>query len=105
MISLDTVKPYTYNEFKNYYTDYDNTSELNSLYTQYLIDYNSLSDKNKINKNLYTINLYKEFVKSVDKKIFFNEISNFLDNLDYDDPYELDIAVHYISYALKRECI
>ena len=49
--------------------------------------------------------MYKEFVKSVDKKIFFNEISNFLDNLDYDDPYELDIAVHYISYALKRECI
>lgn len=105
MIELDTIRPHTYNEFKEYYTDYNNPAELNSLYTQYLSEYNTFSEKNKIDKNLYTTNLYKEFIKSIDKKIFFNEISNFLENLDYDDPYELDIAIHYISYALKRECI
>lgn len=103
MIDLNTLEPYTFKDFRNYYKNYSNINELRDLYNQYLIDYNKNKFINTDTNNNYTSNYYKEFIKNIDLDNLNEDIKSFLNNLDYNDPYELDIAVHYISENINNE--
>tara|TARA_S200002703_G_scaffold111525_1_gene97149 strand:- start:6785 stop:8941 length:2157 start_codon:yes stop_codon:yes gene_type:complete len=103
MINLNTVTPLTFNKFRDYYKNYNNYNELQSLYSQYILDYKNNKAALTISDNNFISDNYKEFIKNVDNDDINVEVKTFLNELDYNDPYELDIAAHYVSDNLKRE--
>ena len=56
MISLDTVSPLTFEEFRSYYNNYNNFNELKDLYSTYLTDYKVNKDAKNITDNNYIPN-------------------------------------------------
>ena len=103
MISLDTVSPLTFEEFRNYYNNYNNFNELKDLYSTYLTDYKVNKDAKNVTDNNYIPNSYKELLKNIDHSDLNEEVKDYLKQLNYNNPYELDIAAHYVSDNLKRE--
>ena len=97
MISLDTVSPLTFNEFRNYYNNYNNFNELQDLYNTYLADYKENKDTKTVSDGKYIPNNYKELLKNIDHSDLNEEVKDYLKQLNYDNPYELDIAAHYVS--------
>ena len=65
MISLDTVSPLTFEEFRNYYNNYNNFNELKDLYSTYLTEYKVNKDANTVTDNNYISDSYKELLKNI----------------------------------------
>lgn len=103
MINLNTVSPLTFKEFKNYYTEYNNINDLQDLYSNYLIDYKANKEVTNVKDNNYISDNYKELIKNIDNSDLNKEIQSYLLQLNYKNPYELDIATHYVSDNLKKE--
>ena len=102
MINLDTTSPLTFNQYKDYYKD-TSYNEMSEAYNAYLVDWKNYKATEAVKDGNYRFNLYKEFLKNINISTFSPDIVNFLNNLDYDDPYELDLATHYFTVQLNRE--
>ena len=103
MISLDTVAPVTFKTFKNYYSDLTNASELNDLYSKYLVEFTAAKATKETNTGNYTSNLYKEYIKNVDLSYLKTEINTYLSRIDYNDVYDLETIVNYISDTIRKD--
>jgi len=103
MIDLNTNNPITFKEFSAYNKDYNNVSELKNLYLKYLTDYETNKTLKDIDDTKHTSDLYKEYIKTVNIDNLHADVKGFLNKLDYDDPYELDLASHYIAENIQKE--
>lgn len=103
MIDLNTKKPVTFKEFKKYYLNLNNLNELNNLYNEYLVNFS----KNKIlvnnTNNNYIAENYKEFIKNINFNFLQTETTIFLSRLNYNDVYDLDIIVSYVTNYILSE--
>jgi hypothetical protein len=103
MINLDTIKPYTFKQYKDYYRDLNNPNEIIEEYNSYLVDWKKFKTQKQVTDNNYTFEIYKDFLKNINLDNLSTDIQNFINQLDYDDPYEVDLAVHYFSESITRE--
>ena len=102
-MNIDTLKPYTLKEYKQYNRDIVNIDELSALYNNYLIEWKEYKTTSATDDSNYRSNIYKEFLKNIELTNINPEIKIYLDQIDYDDPYELDLAVHYFTINLNNE--
>ena len=102
-MNIDTLKPYTLKEYKQYNRDIVNIDELSALYNNYLIEWKEYKTTSATDDSNYRSNIYKEFLKNIELTNIDPEIKIYLDQIDYDDPYELDLAVHYFTINLNNE--
>ena len=102
MIDLNTTKPVTYNQYVDYYRDTSHEG-LVTDYNQYLVDWKNRKEINKNLDNNYRANTYKEFLKNINTSNLPKDVQIFLQRLDYDDIYELDLASHYFSLIITEE--
>lgn len=103
MIKYTTTKPYTFNEFARYYNDTVNKETLSVVYNNYLVDWRLEKAKENTSKQNYKTTIYKEFLKNIDTSNYPRDIRNYLAELDYDDIYELDLAVHYFTVNINND--
>lgn len=103
MITEHTHKPLSFLEWKAYYEDSFDATELPKLYNSYLQDWKTekLDKENK--KNEYTRLIYTEFLKNVNLSTIDNKITTFLDRIDDHNIYELELAVHYYCDIIKEQ--
>jgi len=102
-MNLDTLKPYTLKEYKQYNRDIVNIDKLSALYNNYLIEWKEYKTTKTTDDSNYRSNIYKEFLKNIEITNIEPQHKTFLDQIDYDDPYELDLAVHYFTINLNNE--
>lgn len=103
MIDLNTKSPLAFKDFKNYYLEYNNLGELKELYNNYLVEFSKNRVIEETSKNNYISNNYKEYIKNINFISVKKEVKTFLNRIDYNDIYELDIIVEYVKSFILSE--
>ncbi len=101
MIDLNTTNPLTYLQWKQHQGNTAAASELSLLYNNYLIDWKEQKEILTLNNTNYTKSIYTEFLKNLNLSTLRGNIQNFLDRIDTDDIYELELAVHYYVTIIR----
>ena len=104
-IDLNTTNPISFVEWKQYYTDNTNASELSILYNNYLVEWKEAKDVKTVNKNNYTRSIYTQFLKNLTLDTLDKNVARFLDRIDVDDIYELELGVHYFVQIIKNQVL
>ncbi len=100
---LNTTNPLSFIEWKQYYNDNINATELSALYNEYLLEWKDNKLQNNFDKTSYTRDIYTEFLKNVSLESLNSDIATFINNIDTDDIYELELAVHYFVEVIKNQ--
>ena len=109
MVSLNTHNPLSYKEWKSYYEDSFDASELPILYNNYLTEWKTEKLQKNSDDDLYVRNTYTEFLQSLnlstlaDRSPLDRKIVRFLDRIKTNNIYELELAVHYYSVIIKDQ--
>jgi len=90
---LNTTNPLSFIEWKQYYNDNINATELSALYNEYLLEWKDNKLQNNFDKTSYTRDIYTEFLKNVSLESLNNDIATFINNIDTDDIYELELYI------------
>jgi hypothetical protein len=104
-LKFDTVKPFTYAEFRTNHSNTISLNEVNKLYTQYLKDWND--NKATLNNTLSTFaqDNYKDYLKQINLNNLDYEVRDFLNSIDYTSDVELDLALDYFINNIKQNLL
>jgi len=103
MILQHTHNPLSYKEWKAHYEDSGDATELPLLYNNYLTEWKEEKLKRKTKDDKYTKDIYSQFLTSINLTTIDDNIVRFLDRIDTDNIYELELAVHYYSVIIKDQ--
>ena len=104
-IDLNTTNPLSFVEWKQYYTENSNAQELSILYNNYLVDWKDAKQAKTNTKNNYTRTIYTQFVKNLSLDTLDSKVRRFLNELDTDDVYELELGVHYFVKIIRNQLL
>jgi len=104
-IDLNTTNPLSFVEWKQYYNDNRDASELSILYNNYLVDWKEQKQANTDTKNNYTRSIYTQFLKNLTLDTLDSEVGRFLNEIDTDDIYELELGVHYFVNIIRNQVL
>ena len=104
-IDLNTTNPLSFVEWKQYYNDNRNATELSILYNNYLVDWKEQKQTNTDTKNNYTRSIYTQFLKNLTLDTLDHEVGRFLNEIDTDDIYELELGVHYFVNIIRNQVL
>jgi len=99
----NTTTPLSYLEWKSHYEDSYDSSDLPVLYNNYLADWKEEKVTRTTVTADYTKTIYKQFLKNINLSTLSSDIHIFLNRLDTDNIYELELAVHYYSNIIKDQ--
>ena len=94
-VNLTTTNPLSFLEWKKYYSDISESSELPILYNNYLIEWKDQKEANNTTNANYVKGIYTQFLKNLNLSTLPDEVSRFITSVDVDDVYELELAVAY----------
>ena len=103
MILQHTHNPLPYKEWKAHYEDSFNASELPILYNNYLTEWKKEKLERQTKKDNYVKDIYAQFLKNINLSTIDNHIVTFLDRINTNNIYELELAVHYYSEIIKAQ--
>lgn len=104
-IDLNTTNPLTFIEWKQYNEDIVNSKELSILYNNYLVEWKDNKTEKTTEKSNYVKNIYIQFLKNLSIETLEPNIRRFLNLVDYDNIYELELAVHYYVDIVKTQIL
>ena len=104
-IDLNTTNPLSFVEWKQYYTENSNAQELSILYNNYLVDWKDAKQEKTNTKNNYTRSIYTQFVKNLSLDTLDSKVRRFINELDTDDIYELELGVHYFVQIVRNQLL
>ena len=104
-IDLNTTNPLTFIEWKSYYEDISDASELSIKYNNYLIEWKDQKQANTNTDNDYTRRIYVQFLKNLNLSTLDKNVARFIDRIDIDDIYELELSVHYFVEIIQNQLI
>jgi len=103
MIAQHTHNPLSYLEWKAHYEDSFEASELPTLYNNYLTEWKEEKLLKQTKKNDYTKKIYTQFLRNINLSTIEKNIVTFLDRINTNNIYELELAVHYYSTIIKDQ--
>jgi len=103
IIDFNTASPLTFKKFREYYLDYNNANDLENLYNEYLINYSKNRIISQNTKDNYISNTYKEYIKNISFIDLKTDVKSFLQKLDYNNIYDLDVIVEYVNNFIISE--
>ena len=103
MILQYTHNPLSYKEWKTHYDDSFDASELPLLYNNYLTEWKTEKLERQTKKDEYVKDIYAQFLKNLNLNTIDKGIVRFLDRIDSNNIYELELAVHYYSVIIKDQ--
>lgn len=104
-IDLNTTNPLSFVEWKQYYNDTPGASELSVLYNNYLVDWKEAKQAKTNTKNNYTKDIYTQFLKNLTLDTVDTEVARFLNEIDTEDIYELELGVHYFVKIIRNQLL
>jgi len=102
-IDLNTTNPLSFIEWKAYYEDVSSATELPVIYNNYLIEWKNQKETNTNYNNDYTKNIYIQFLKNLNLSTLDTNVQRFLERIDTDDVYELELSVHYFIEIIQNQ--
>jgi hypothetical protein len=102
-IDLNTTNPLTFLEWKAYYEDISDSSELSIRYNNYLIEWKDQKQTNANTNTDYAKSIYIQFINNLNLSSLDKNISRFIERIDTDDIYELELSVHYFTEIIQSQ--
>ena len=102
-VNLNTTNPLSFLEWKKYYSDISESSELPILYNNYLIEWKDQKEANNTTNANYVKGIYAQFLKNLNLSTLPDEVSRFITRVDVDDIYELELAVSYFVQIIRDQ--
>ena len=103
MILQHTHTPLSYKEWKNHYEDSFDASELPLLYNNYLTEWKKEKLERQTKKDNYVKDVYAQFLKNINLSTIDKQVVIFLDRINTNNIYELELAVHYYTVIIKDQ--
>ena len=100
---LNTTNPLSFIEWKQYYEDTANATELSILYNNYLIEWKETKEKNDTITNDYAKTIYVQFLKNISLTSLEKPVIAFLERIDTDNEYELELSIHYFTRVIQDQ--
>ena len=102
-INLNTTNPLTFLEWKAYYEDISDSSELSIRYNNYLIEWKDQKQTNANTNTNYAKSIYVQFINNLNLSSLDKNISRFIERIDTDDIYELELSIHYFTEIIQSQ--
>ena len=103
-VNLNTTNPLSFLEWKKYYSDISESSELPTLYNNYLIEWKDQKEVNNNTNTNYVKGIYTQFLKNLNLSTLpSDEVRVFITRVDVDDIYELELAVAYFVQIIRDQ--
>ena len=102
-LDLNTTNPLSFIEWRQHNAEIINATELSILYNNYLADWKTQKEKNTANKNSYTREIYTQFLNNITLDSIDPNAARFLEEIDLEDIYELEVGVHYFVSVIKSQ--
>jgi len=102
-IDLNTTNPLSFLEWKAYYEDISDAAELSIRYNNYLIEW---KDQKQVNANTntdYAKSIYIQFISNLNLSSLDKNVSRFIERIDTDDIYELELSIHYFAEIIQSQ--
>ena len=84
---LNTTNPLSFIEWKQYYEDTADATELSILYNNYLIEWKETKEKNDTITNDYAKTIYVQFLKNISLTSLEKPVIAFLERIHTDNEY------------------
>ena len=104
-VDLNTTNPLSFIEWKQYYNNILEASELSSLYNSYLVEWKDNKLTTNTKKDSFVKELYVQFLNSISTDTLDPSTKRFLSQIDTDNNYELELAVHYFTDIAKQQLV
>ena len=102
-IDLNTTNPLSFLEWKAYYEDISDSSELSIRYNNYLIEWKDQKQANANTNTDYAKSIYIQFINNLNLSSLDKNVSRFIERIDTDDIYELELSVHYFAEIIQSQ--
>ena len=102
-IDLNTTNPLSFLEWKAYYEDISDASELSIRYNNYLIEWKDQKQVNTNTNTNYAKSIYIQFINNLNLSSLDKNVSRFIERIDTDDIYELELSVHYFAEIIQSQ--
>lgn len=104
-VDLNTTNPLSFIEWKQYYNNILEASELSNLYNSYLVEWKDNKLTTNTKKDSFVKELYVQFLNSISTDTLDPSTKRFLSQIDTDNNYELELAVHYFTDITKQQLV
>lgn len=102
-IDSNTTNPLSFLEWKAYYEDISDASELSIRYNNYLIEWKDQKQVNTTTNTNYTKSIYVQFINNLNLSTLDKNVSRFIERIDTDDIYELELSIHYFAEIIQSQ--
>ena len=102
-VDLNTTNPLSFIEWKDYYQDIADSSELSIRYNNYLIEWKDRKQVNANNNSDYAKSIYTQFLKNLNLSTLNPNVASFIQRIDIEDSYELELSVHYFVEIIQNQ--
>ena len=102
-IDFNTTNPISFLEWKAYYTDIADASELSVRYNNYLIEWKDQKQVNDTTNTNYAKSIYVQFIDNLNLSTLDKPVQNFIERIDVDDIYELELSIHYFAEIIQSQ--
>lgn len=103
--ALDVGSPLAFLDFIKIVNTSFEPDSLQNYYNAYLTEWNSYSTSKTPNAGVLIVSKYREFLKDIVLHHTTLEEKEFLSNIDFTDPLDLDVALGFYSRKLKELCL
>jgi hypothetical protein len=100
--ALDVGEPMTFLTFIKIINESFSPNSLQEYYNTYIKSWNSQNNLRDSNEKLLILTSYKNFLKEINLNYSTEEERTFLKNIDFNDPYDMDIAIGFYSKKLNQ---
>lgn len=97
----DISQPFSLLEFIKIVSNIVDTNNITSYYNHYITLWNSNKNKQSSTSKNLIVEGYRNFIKDLTLNYNSQAENKFLSNIDYSDPYDLDVALKFIADKIQ----
>lgn len=101
---LDSQSPFSFFDFLKYVKQDLSPLQANTLYVEYIKEWNSIKQNTEVQINQTIKERYVEFLKEITLKYTTSEEKRFLSNIDFTDDTEVDIIIPFYTKKINEIC-
>jgi hypothetical protein len=100
--ATDTSSPFTLLEFIKIVSSYTTHEDITSYYNHYILKWNGVKTQTQVNVDKQIVEAYTSFIKEISLNYTTSAEQLFLQNIDFTNPNDLDVALSFISRKIKE---
>jgi len=100
--ATDTSSPFTLLEFIKIVSSYTTHEDITSYYNHYILKWNGAKTQTQVNVDKQIVDAYTSFIKEISLNYTTSAEQLFLQNIDFTNPNDLDVALSFISRKIKE---